>query len=149
VLFVLIKLKGKLTMNENENAKAYELRRLTADDVFPMFQIISKIGIKEFKACFESPEVMQMIKDAASNEKAKDDVTASVGMKVAFDLAGIVVSNLASCKGDIYQFLAQLSGKTVKDIGALPMMTFFEMIIDVIKKEEFKDFFQVVAKLLK
>ena len=144
-----LKLKGKLTMNENENAKAYELRRLTADDVFPMFQIISKIGIKEFKACFESPEVMQMIKDATSGEKAKDDVTASVGMKVAFDLAGIVVSNLASCKNDIYQFLAQLSGMTVKEIGALPMMTFFEMIIDVIKKEEFKDFFQVVAKLLK
>lgn len=136
-------------MNENENAKAYELRRLTADDVFPMFQIISKIGIKEFKACFESPEVMQMIKGAASGEQNKDEVTASVGMKVAFDLAGIIVSNLASCKNDIYQFLAQLSGMTVKEVGALPMMTFFEMIIEVIKKEEFKDFFQVVAKLLK
>ena len=136
-------------MNENENAKAYELRRLTADDVFPMFQIISKIGIKEFKACFESPEVMQMIKGAASGEQSKDDVTTSIGMKVAFDLAGIIVSNLASCKSDIYQFLAQLSGMTAKEIGALPMMTFFEMIIDVIKKDEFKDFFQVVAKLLK
>lgn len=133
-------------MNENETvAKAYELRRLTAEDVFPMFQIISKIGIKEFKACFESPEVMQMIKGAASN----DDVTTSVGMKVAFDLAGIIVSNLASCKNDIYQFLAQLSGMTTKDIAGLPMMTFFEMIIDVFKKDEFKDFFQVVAKLLK
>lgn len=135
-------------MNENETvAKAYELRRLTADDVFPMFQIISKIGIKEFKKCFESPEVMQMVKGAASGEK--DDVTTSVGMAVAFDLAGIIVSNLASCKADIYQFLAQLSGMTTKEIAGLPMMTFFEMIIDVIKKEEFKDFFQVVAKLLK
>lgn len=136
-------------MNENENAKAYELRRLTADDVFPMFQIVSKIGIKEFKACFESPEVMQMIKDALSDGKTKDDVTASVGMKVTFDVAEIVVSNLASCKSDIYQFLAQLSGMTAKEIGELPMMTFFEMIIDVFKKDEFKDFFQVVAKLLK
>ena len=42
-------------MSEN-NAKAYELRNLTADDVFPMFKIVSKIGIKEFKACFESDE---------------------------------------------------------------------------------------------
>lgn len=133
-------------MNENETvAKAYELRRLTAEDVFPMFQIISKIGIKEFKACFESPEVMQMVKGAASG----DDVTTTVGMKVAFDLAGIIVSNLASCKNDIYQFLAQLSGMTTKEIAGLPMMTFFEMIIDVFKKDEFKDFFQVVAKLLK
>lgn len=136
-------------MNENETvAKAYELRRLTADDVFPMFQIISKIGIKEFKKCFESPEVMQMVKGAASGE-GQDDVVKSVGMTVAFDLAGIIVSNLASCKNDIYQFLAQLSGMTTKEIAGLPMVTFFEMIIDVVKKDEFKDFFQVVAKLLK
>ena len=137
-------------MNENETvAKAYELRRLTADDVFPMFQIISKIGIKEFKGCFESPEVMRIIKSAASDGKGRDEVQASVGMAVAFDLAGIIVSNLASCKNDIYQFLAQLSGMTTKEIAGLPMMTFFEMIVDVIKKEEFKDFFQVVAKLFK
>ena len=137
-------------MNETETvAKAYELRRLTADDVFPMFQIISKIGIKEFKGCFESPEVMRIIKSAASDGKGRDEVQASVGMAVAFDLAGIIVSNLASCKNDIYQFLAQLSGMTTKEIAGLPMMTFFEMIVDVIKKEEFKDFFQVVAKLFK
>ena len=137
-------------MNENETvAKAYELRRLTADDVFPMFQIISKIGIKEFKKCFESPEVMQMVKGAASDNENQDDVVKSVGMAVAIDLAGIIVSNLASCKNDIYQFLAQLSGMTTKEIAGLPMVTFFEMIIDVVKKDEFKDFFQVVAKLLK
>ena len=135
-------------MNE-EKTKAYELRNLTADDVFPMFQIISKIGIKEFKKCFESPEVMQAIKSAVSEGKDRGEVQTSVGMAVAFDLAGIIVSNLASCKNDIYQFLAQLSGMTTKDVAGLPMVTFFEMIIDVIKKEEFKDFFQVVAKLLK
>ena len=136
-------------MNENETtAKAYELRRLTADDVFPMFQIVSKIGIKEFKGCFESPEVMKMIHEAASG-KGKVDVKTSVGMIVAFDVAGIVLSNLAKCKNDIYQFLAQLSGQSVKDIAELPMMTFFEMIVDVFKKDEFKDFFQVVVKLLK
>ena len=134
-------------MNENENAKAYELRRLTADDVFPMFQIISKIGIKEFKACFESPEVMQMVKGAASGNQA--EVTDAVGMKVAFDLAGIIVSNLASCKDDIYLLLSQLSGQTTKEIASLPMVTFMEMIIAVIKKDEFKDFFQAASKLFK
>lgn len=137
-------------MNENETvAKAYELRRLTADDVFPMFQIISKIGIKEFKKCFESPEVMQMVKDAASSGKDMEAVKGSVGVAVVLDIAGIIVSNLGSCKNDIYQFLAQLSGMIVKDIAELPMVTFFEMIIDVVKKDEFKDFFQVVAKLFK
>ena len=137
-------------MNENnvEMAKAYELRKLTADDVFPMFQIISKIGFKEFKHCFDSPEVKAVIEKAAADESSQADLT-SVGMTVALDLASVVVSNLGSCKNDIYLLLSQLSGMTTKDIAALPMVTFFEMVIDVIKKEEFKDFFQVATKLFK
>lgn len=130
-----------------ENAKAYELRNLTADDVFPMFQIVSKIGIKEFKACFESPDVMKVI--TGSGEGDKSELIASVGMAVAFDLAGVIMSNLPKCKQDIYLLLSQLSGMTAKDVAELPMMTFFNMIVDVIKKEEFKDFFQVVSKLFR
>ena len=38
-----------------DDNKVYTLRTLTADDMFPMFQIISKIGIKEFKNCFDNP----------------------------------------------------------------------------------------------
>ena len=138
-------------MNENmnvETTKAYELRKLTADDVFPMFQIISKIGIKEFKRCFDSPDVKEIIAKAASSEDGQADLT-SVGVSVAFDLASVIVSNLGSCKNDIYLLLSQLSGLKTKDIAELPMVTFFEMIVDVIKKEEFKDFFQAVAKLFK
>lgn len=138
-------------MNENTNveqAKAYELRKLTADDVFPMFQIISKIGFKEFKHCFDSPDVKAAVAKSASGEGGQADLT-SVGVTVAIDMASVIVSNLGSCKNDIYLLLSQLSGMTTKDIAELPMVTFFEMIIDVVKKEEFKDFFQVVTKLFK
>ena len=134
------------TMNE-EKTKAYELRNLTADDMFPMFQIISKIGVKEFKTCFESPDVKKAIEGMASGKD--QDGLAAVGMTIAFDLAGVIVSNLASCKNDIYLLLSQLSGMTTKEIASLPMVTFVEMIIDVIKKEEFKDFFQGVSKLFR
>lgn len=130
-----------------DTAKAYELRNLTAEDVFPMFKIISKIGIDQFKRCFESPDVKAAVA-AASGENGQADLT-SVGMSVAFDLASVVVSNIGNCKNDIYMLLSQLSGLDTKDIAALPMVTFFEMIVDVIKKEEFKDFFQVVTKLFK
>ena len=138
-------------MNENmnvERAKAYELRNLTADDVFPMFQIISKIGFKEFKNCFDSPEVKAVAAKMASGEDDQAALT-SVGMTVALDLASVIVSNLGSCKNDIYLLLSQLSGMDTRDIAALPMVTFFEMVIDVIKKEEFRDFFQVATKLFK
>lgn len=134
-------------LNE-EKAKTYELRDLTADDMFPMFQIISKIGVKEFKHCFESPDVKKAVEGIASGKGKKEDLTA-VGMTIAFDLAGVILSNLASCKDDIYQLLAQLSGMAVKDIAKLPMMTFMEMVIDVIKKREFADFFQAASGLFK
>ena len=139
-------------MNDNANvveqAKAYELRKLTAEDVFPMFQIISKIGLKEFKHCFDSPDVKAAVANVASGADGQADLTA-VGVSVAIDMASVVISRLGSCKNDIYLLLSQLSGMTTKDIAELPMVTFFEMIIDVIKKEEFKDFFQVVTKLFK
>lgn len=143
------KRKGIITMENmnEEKTKAYELRNLTADDMFPMFQIISKIGVKEFKSCFESPDVKKAIEAMASG-KNQEALTA-VGMTIAFDLAGVIVSNLASCKNDIYALLSQLSGKPTKEIASLPMVTFMEMIIDVIKKEEFKDFFQAVSKLFR
>lgn len=128
--------------------KAFELRQLTADDIFPMFQIISKIGVREFKSCFESEEVRKAIMDMASGAKDQANVSA-VGLTVAVDIAGVIISNLYKCKDDIYQLLSQLSGMKTKEIASLPMTTFLEMIVSVVKKEEFKDFFQGVTKLLK
>ena len=135
-------------MNEKETAKAFDLRNLMADDIFPMFQIISKVGIKEFKTCFESVEVKSAIADMVSG---KSDASAmnAIGMTVALDIASLLVTNLPKCKDDIYSLLAQLSGMDKKEIASLPLATFVEMVIAVIKKEEFKDFFQVVSKLFK
>ena len=137
-----------MSENANDMTKAYELRNLTSEDMFPMFQILSKVGIREFKNCFESEDVKKAVSQMASG-KAEDADLNSVGISVALDIAGIVMSNIGKCKEDIYQLLAQLSGKTKKDIAGLPMITFTEMIIDVVKKEEFKDFFQAVAKLFR
>ena len=134
-------------INNEEQAKAYELRELTADDMFPMFQIISKIGIKEFKSCFESEHVKKLAAELASGKASRDELKATVGVTVAFDIASVILSNLANCKDDIYALLAQLSGMSVKNIGKLPMVTFMQMIVEVIKKKEFTDFFQAAVKL--
>ena len=127
-------------------SKTYELRRLTADDIFPMFQILSKVGIKEFKNCFDSPEIKSIISNTAEGEKV--DVNA-VGLTVVMDIVGILMTNLPKAKDDIYLLLSQISGLKVKEVAALPMNDFVQMIIDVIQKDEFKDFFQVVSKLFK
>lgn len=135
-----------MTDNLTEKTKAYELRNLTADDIFPMFQIVSKIGIKEFKTCFDNPEVKGVVAKVTAGEEA--DLN-TVGMFVALDIASIVIGNLSKCKDDIYLLLSQLSDKDKKEIATLPLATFVNMVADVVKKEEFKDFFQVVAKLFK
>jgi hypothetical protein len=123
--------------------KNYELRSLTSDDIFPMFQIISKIGIREFKSCFESPDVKAAI------AKSEGTDLNSVGLAVMLDIGWIVLANVPKAKDDIYLLLSQLSGLTKQEIGALPMATFAQMVIDVIRKDEFKDFFQVVSRLFK
>lgn len=123
--------------------KTYELRSLTSDDIFPMFQIISKIGIREFKSCFESPDVKAAI------AKSEGTDLNSVGLAVMLDIGGTVLANVPKAKDDIYLLLSQLSGLTNQEIGALPMATFAQMVIDVIRKDEFKDFFQVVSRLFK
>ena len=123
--------------------KNYELRSLTSDDIFPMLQIISKIGIREFKSCFESPDVKAAI------AKSEGTDLNSVGLAVMLDIGGIVLANVPKAKDDIYLLLSQLSGLTKQEIGALPMATFAQMVINVIRKDEFKDFFQVVSRLFK
>ena len=142
-------------MSENIE-KTYELRNLEADDLFIMIGIISKIGIKEFKGCFESDEVKAAItnvakqkKDADANEDAADDVVASIGISVALDIAAILLANIGKCKNDIYALLANLSGMKEKEIAKLPIKTFTGMIFDLVKKKEFADFFQDAVKFLK
>lgn len=137
------------TEETTEQAKAYVLRDLTADDVFPMFSIISKIGIKEFKNCFESDDLKVLASKVTSGKEASEADIAAIGVAVGFDLASVVISHLPQCKDDIYIFLSGLSGMTKAEVAKLPMVTFFEMIVDVFKKDEFKDFFGVAVKLLK
>ena len=121
-----------------------ELRKLEAKDIAPMASILSKIGMKGIKNCF-SPDDLQAIAIGKDTEEA----AAAVGITVAFDLAGVILENYEKCQDDIFKFLASLSGKDKKEIESLPMDSFAEMVIDVITKEEFRDFFRVVSKLFK
>ena len=128
--------------------KTYTLRGLTAEDVFPMLKIISGIGLKEFKSCFESAELKAAIRNMnAEKEDGAGVDTTALGLMVAADIASIIFANLSKCKADIYLLLSGLSGMSIKEIAELPMNVFLSMIIDVIKKEEFKDFFQDAAGL--
>lgn len=126
---------------------AYTLRGLEAEDLFPLTTIVSKIGIKEIKDCFATDDVMEAIKNMGAEGENKG--IEKIGLSLALEIANVVFANLQHCREEIYLLLSQLSGKSPSEIAHLPLHIFMRMIVDVIRKEEFKDFFEAAAQLLK
>lgn len=122
-----------------------EMRQLTSKDIFPMCQIIKKIGIDEFKQCFSTPEVLKMVTEDGGTGK----VANQIGISIMFDIVSIIVGNLPKCKDEIYNFLASLTGSSSKELEELSLADFTQLIVDLVQKEEFKDFIGVVSKLFK
>lgn len=130
-----------------ETKKAYTFRRLNSTDMFLMFKIIGKIGINEFTACFDGDAMAQMMRKTKG--KKIDDSVSLMGFAVILDIANVIVGNLPKCEAEIFEMLANVSDMSVEDIRGMDMVTFAEMVIDFIKKDEFKDFIGVVSKLFK
>ena len=127
----------------------FELRGLKSDDMFPMFGILSKIGFKDLKNSLTPDRVTELTSAFQKQEGDTNDMSTYLGFNIMIEAVEIIMKNLPSCKMEIYTLLSSLSGMTVKQIADLDMVTFTEMIIAVVQKEEFKDFFKVVAKLFK
>jgi len=127
----------------------YTLRSLQGADIFPMSAIIKKIGVKEFKNAFQDEEIKNLVNSINNGEMSKDAAANQAGMTVILNIVDVVLGNLPRAEKDIYKFLASLSGMKPDEIAALPMATFTGMVIDVIQKEEFKDFIKVVSRLFK
>lgn len=128
--------------------KKYELRGLKASDFFLVTRILSKVGVKEFKQCFENEEIKAAVANMVKQDGGEADV-ASIGMSVVFDIAGIVLENMENCEKDVYKLLSRLSGLSEKDVADLPMAEFGQMVIEVIRHEDFRDFFQAVVSQFK
>ena len=129
--------------------KTYTMRSLNANDLFAMMRIINKIGISEVKKMFSSAELKKLIADTMKDGKVDDNAANAVGMQVMIELACLVTSHIPDCQSEIYDFMASLTGMKVKDIASLDMIVFVEMVMDVFRKPEFKDFFQRLVGLLK
>lgn len=117
-----------------DTEKKYELRPLVASDMGAVCKIISAIGIRQFKECFKVDDI---------KGKKVDDV----GYEVVFDIAGIVISNIPKAQKDIDTFLASVTGTSTKEIQEMPFADYGELVMQVVTKEEFQDFFKRVVKL--
>jgi hypothetical protein len=120
-------------MMENTEKK-YELRPLVASDMGAICKIMTAIGIKQFKDCFKI-------------EDFKGGNAEEVGFGIVFDCVGIILANFPKAEEEIQTFLASLTGMKIAEIKKMPFADYGEMIMDVVTKDDFKDFFKRVMKL--
>ena len=135
--------------SEVTTEKAYTFRELKSKDVFLMSKIIGKIGMNEFTACFEKDGIKNMIASFTGENKETADFASVIGISVILEIANVILGNLPKCETEIFQMLSNVSGMSVKEVEDLDMVTFADMVIEFVKKEEFKDFIKVVSKLFK
>ena len=130
------------------------MRNLKSTDIFPMVGILNKIGFSEIKDML-TPEKVKDLMKAMKNQDKKDkedkededlDFSTILGFNLIFEVATIIFANLMKCKDDLYMFLSDVSEKSVQDLEDLPPAEFLELIIEVLQKPEFGDFFKVVSK---
>ena len=134
----------KIESTVDKTEKKYELRPLAASDLGMVCKIISEIGMRQFKECFNVDQIKEGMEE---DGEAKDTKLESIGFGVVFDIAGIVISNIPEAEADIQKFIASLTGLNVMQVKALPLADYGEIILDVVTNEDFKDFFKRVMKL--
>lgn len=121
-------------MENTTEVQAYDLRPLVASDMGAICKIISAIGVRQFKECFK-------VEDFSGKD------VESVGFSVIFDIAGIVIANIPKAEEEIQAFLSSLTGMKLSEVKKMPFADYGELIIQVVMKEDFRDFFKRVMKL--
>lgn len=123
-----------------------DLRKLNAKDLFRMANILNKIGISELKKIIDTDKLANL----ASKQTINGDAMASlIGANVVFDIVGLIVSNLEKAEKDIFSFVASIIESDVKEVEKMDMSEFMDVLVAIVKKEEFKDFFNHLSMFVK
>lgn len=145
-----------------EQAKTYKLRKLQARDITPMAKIIGKMGIDQLISCYGDDDFTELmvklnnrknvVDRAAETGSApgagkKDNSEFIVGVAVATRIANQVLLSLDRCEKEVYGLLGSLSGMSAEEIAALDLDVFLQMIVDVIRENNFVNFIKAAKKL--
>lgn len=130
---------------ETVEEAVYTFRKLNASDMFLMFKILGKIGINEFSDIFGKDAVQKLM----TGNTTAVNLAQSVGIAVTLDAINIILTNIPKCENEIMQMLSNTSNLTVEEVRNLDFAVFTQMVIDFVKKDEFKDFIKVVSGLFK
>ena len=125
----------------------FELRKLKATDLFKMVKILNLIGFKNIKDVFNNDEVRDL--KSKVNDKNKEKMAGEIGMNIIMSVLSVIFENLSSCENELYDFCGDIAGLKSEEVASLEINDFMELLISIGKKDEFKDFFSQVQKLIK
>ena len=129
----------------------YEMRNLQATDIFSIVKILNGIGLKNIKEAIDFEEINK-IRKGMTEDNAEDNsekVYSQVGVKVVMSIATVILENLPKIENDLYTFVGSVIGIKTKDVAKMDIGEFMDVLITIIRKEEFKDFFKRASKLIK
>lgn len=132
------------TQNETVEQKPYELKELQAQHLFLLTRVIGKLDLKAIASVFASKVDVAKVGDGQDEEAVR-----AVGYDTVIEIVGMVIEHLPNCQDELFRFLAAVSNLNEKQVAALPLNHFVNMVSDVVRKEEFADFFTACAKFLK
>lgn len=137
--------------------RPYTLRKLMDADLFPLLQLLRKLGFKEIKdsakTSLEEARKNNQFDPAiyeteAEKEEAFDKFRDAVGIDVVLGMADFLISKLDTHSNDIYEFFSNLAGIPAEDIKQMEFGTLPLMIYDAFSEVKNTAFFKVLIKLL-
>ena len=129
----------------------YEMRSLQASDIFSVVKILNGIGLNNVKEAINIEEINNIRKTMVedNSEDNSEKVYSQVGVKVVMSIATVILENLPKVENDLYTFVGSVIGVKAKDVAKMDMGEFMDLLIAIIQKEEFKDFFKRASKLIR
>ena len=125
----------------------YEMRKLQATDLFSVVKILNGIGLKNIREAINIDEINDVRKGMTKGNE--DVITSQIGLNVVMSIATVILENLPKIENDLYNFIGSVIDMKPKDVAKMDMGEFMDVLITIIQKEEFKDFFKRASKLIK
>lgn len=127
-----------------EETPIYTFRKLKSTDLFLMIKLIKKLGLESITEAIDGNALKAAL---AAGEKNEQDYY-EVG-KTVIDVVQVIIGQLECCQKEIYDLLEATSNLNREELENLDIDVFMEMIVEFVRKEEFKQLFTRAASLLK
>jgi len=135
--------------------RPYTLRKFKDADLFPLLQLLRKLGIKDCKEAIMASVARSrttfdpnIYESEDAKKSALKELEKSVSIDVVVDLADFMISKIDTNKDDIYAFYSGIAGVSAEEIMEMEFGTLPLMIYDSFSEVKNTAFFKVLTKLL-